>query len=679
MMTSAERSACDRWFEDALTHCPPCSMRVDGRPLAELIGSWKRTHSAATDADGVRRDTLTLTDPASGLECRLEFLRRPGSPAVEWVTVLTNRGSQRSPLLENLRSLDLSLVNPPQTPAHLVYSQGTRAKIDDFALHRREINFSNPIELESTGSRGHLPFMTLDLGERGITAALGWVGHWCAKATRTREGVNSFEMGLLKARLRLEPGEEIRLPRVLLLFWEKDWRRGGNLLRRHLVTHDLPRSDDGQVIPPPICCATWGGMKTKNHLSLIRTIQEQRLDFDVYWMDAGWYGPDHETEEFQSIQTEDWAYHRGNYRVNRMVHPDGLSPITGAVHRAGMKALLWFSPYSAMSDLPIVAAHPDWIIARWDSSKGIGHHRKPATVCHLDIGNPECRAFLLERMSALLTEHGVDWFRDDSSLPLPRGDAEPADRQGLAEIRVVHGFYAFWDELRRRHPGLMIDNCGGGATRIDLETIVRSQVLWRSDYNPDAAAMIGATVSTDDYPIGLQVGTHGLSHWAPHIGGGGPVRPGDTYSFRSSWCGGVPFCLFRGYGFDEAPTAPAADYPFDWHRRMIADYRRVRKYYLGDFYPLTDCSVSDKEWFACQLHREDLDEGVVVALRRSQSPFAVADFRLSGLDPDGRYAVEDLDGGPSQEVTGRFLQESGLPVAIAQRPGSAVRLYRRLP
>lgn len=670
MMTSNERSACDRWLEDALVNQPPCSMRVDGRPLAELIGSWKRTHSAATDADGVRRDTLTLTDPASGLECRLEFLRRPDSPAVEWVTVLTQRGSQRSPMLENLRSLDVSMANPPQTPTHLVHSQGTHAKVDDFALHRREFNFSNPIELDSTGSRGHLPFMTLDLGDRGVTAGLGWIGRWCAKASRTKDGTTSFEMGLATAHLRLEPGEEIRLPRVLLLFWEKDWRRGGNLLRRHLVAHYLPRGADGQVIPPPICCSTWGGMKTANHLALIRTIQEQRLDFDVYWMDAGWYGRDHETEEFQNFHTEDWAYHIGHWRVNRCVHPDGLAPIVAAASESRMKVLLWFCPYMVEESAPVLREHPEWVLRPWAWGKGgIGMNKKEVNLCSMNIGMPECRRFLVDQISALIVEHKVEWFRDDGGLPLPKEDQDAADRQGIGEIRCVQGFYAFWDELLKRHPGLMIDNCGGGGTRIDLETIRRSQVLHRTDYNCHPQAD----------PIGMQVGTYGLSHWVPHVGGGAPARPGDTYNFRSAWCGGIPFSLFHACGFGEAPIAPAADYPIDWHRRMIEDYRQARKYYLGDFYPLTDCSVSDKEWFAYQMHRADLDEGVVVALRRSQSPFAVADFRLLGLDPDGRYAVENLDGGPSQEVTGRFLQESGLPVAIAQRPGSAVRLYRRLP
>ncbi|MBM4095074.1 MAG: hypothetical protein FJ276_37545, partial [Planctomycetes bacterium] len=39
----------------------------------------------------------------------------------------------------------------------------------------------------------------------------------------------------------------------------------------------------------------------------------------------------------------------------------------------------------------------------------------------------------------------------------------------------------FWDGLLQRHPHLLIDNCAEGARKIDLETIRRSIVLWRSD------------------------------------------------------------------------------------------------------------------------------------------------------------------------------------------------------
>jgi alpha-galactosidase len=654
-------------MEEVLTDRPPCSMRVDGRPLADLLPSWRRAHQTATDADGVRHDTLTLTDPASGLECRLEFVRRPDSPSVEWVTVLTQRGSQRSPLLEHLRSLDITLPCPIKTAAHLVSSLGVGGRINDFAMERREIMFWSPVAYDAWGSCGRLPFMTLDLGDHGITAALGWVGRWSSRASRAKDdGRASFEMGLTTAHLRLEPGEEIRLPRVLLLFWQQDWHRGGNLLRRYLVAHKLPRGADGQVVEPPISCTTWGGMKTRNHLALIKAIQEHDLKFDVYWMDAGWYGPDHETEQFQNFYTEDWAYHLGIWRVNRCVHPDGLTPIADAANQVGMKLLLWFSPYNARRDSELVRNHPEWVVTPY-GDKGIGLNSTPANMCKIDLGRDEVRDHLVNQISSLIDEHHVQWFRDDSGMPLPAPESEPPDRQGMGEIRTVHNFYAFWDELRRRHPGLMIDNCGGG-TRICLETVSRGLVLHRSDYNchPDAD------------PIGMQVGTYGLSHFVPLVGGGAPARPGDTYNFRSAWCGGLPFSLFHVCGFGEAPIAPAADYPIDWHRQMIEDYRKVRKYYIGDFHPLSGDSTSDRDWFAYQMHRYDLDEGVVVALRRPRSDFTTADFRLSGLDPTARYEVRDLDGGPSEQADGATLMNAGLRVTINSRPDSIVRIYRRL-
>ncbi len=666
--THAEITRRDTWMAEVLAGRPPCSLRVDGSPLSERLATWQRSHRAATEADGTRRDTLTLADPASGLECRLEFRRWPGSPAVEWETVLTQRGSQPSPILEDLRSLDLTLPSPPQTPVHLVSSLGTRGLIDDFALQRQELTYwQNPTVLDSWGSRGHLPFMTLDLGDHGITAALGWIGHWNAKAGRSKDGPASLDLGLATAHLRLQPGEEIRLPRVLLLFWQQDWRRGGNLLRRHLVEHHLPRTADGQVVEAPICCSTWGGMKTANHLALIRLMQKEKLGFDLYWMDAGWYGPEHETEEFQNFHTEDWAYHVGIWRVNRRVHPDGLAPIVAAAGQAGMQVLLWFSPYTAHQDAEIVRQHPEWVTKRW-GDKGIGLNPTPARMCSLDLSRDEVRAYLVDQISDLITEHRVQWLRDDGGLPMPPPERDPPERQGMGEIRCVRNFYAFWDELQRRHPGLMIDNCGGGGTRIDLETIGRSLVLHRTDYNchPQADA------------IGMQVGTHGLSHWVPLIGGGAPARPGDTYNFRSAWCGGIPFGLFHPCGFGEAPITPAADHPISWHRRMIDDYRAVRKYLIGDFFALAGGSISDREWSANQFHRADLDAGVVVALRRPNSPFTTADFRLSGLDPHARYEVRDLDGGPVEQTSGAALMDPGLRVAIDRLPGSAVRIYHRL-
>lgn len=670
MAQTEELALADAWRRSCLDDGEggwPFSFLYDGKPSGELLAQWEVTKESVAGTDGTTLTKVTYRDPVSGLECVLEMTAFTGSPALEWIVRFRNTGAGDTAIISDIRAMDVSRACPARTSSNLYYSKGTHGGIDDFALMHSEItHWRPPIDLDSWGSRGLLPFFNVELGEEGVIGAIGWTGHWRASFSRDQDGVVRVAAGMARTHFRLHPGEEVTSPRVLLVFWKGDRIRGHNLLRRHMVARHLPRAA-GQLVEPPVCCATWGGMKTKNHLSLIDLIRKSKLPFDVYWMDAGWYGPDHETEEFQNFNTEDWAYHRGHWRVNRMVHPDGLTPIASVASEAGIKVLLWFSPYTAEESVPLVTEHPEWTMGPWRAEKGIGLNRTPATFYSLNIGIPELRRDLADRMSALIAEHKVEWFRDDGGLPLPKEEDEAADRQGMGEIRAVQGFYAFWDELLRRHPGLMIDNCGGGGSRIDLETMGRSLVLWRTDFNchPEAD------------PIGMQVGTHGLSHWAPLVGGGAPTRPGDTYNFRSSWCGGIPFSLFHAGGFGSALTAPAPDYPIDWHRRMIVDYQRVRKCYTGDFYALTGCSTSDKEWFAYQMDRPDLGEGVVVVLRRPKSPFTTAELCLSGLTPAGRYVVEDLDGGPEQKATGRRLMGKGLRVVIKERPGSVVKIYRR--
>jgi len=86
-------------------------------------------------------------------------------------------------------------------------------------------------------------------------------------------------------------------------------------------------------------------------------------------------------------------------------------------------------------------------------------------------------------LSNRIREFGMDVYRNDFNIdPLDFWrSADAPDRQGITEIRYVEGHYALWDELRARHPGLWIDNCASGGRRIDLETLMRSVPLWRSD------------------------------------------------------------------------------------------------------------------------------------------------------------------------------------------------------
>jgi hypothetical protein len=212
----------------------------------------------------------------------------------------------------------------------------------------------------------------------------------------------------------------------------------------------------------------------------------------------------------------------------------------------------------------------------------------------------------------------------------------------------------------------LIDNCGGGGTRIDLETVARSYVFHRSDY---------ACYPTAD-PIGSQVGNHGLGHFIPLPCGGVYPQTGsseDTYAFRSSLNGGKSFSF--GLKFDADGRARIRElegYPFDWHRRMLEEFQTVKPYLWGDFYPLTECDTATDSVLAYQLDRPDLASGVIFAFRRQDCE--TASFRVTPeLEQGARYVFEDIEGGTRATVTGGEAFE----IAIADKRGSRLILYRK--
>jgi alpha-galactosidase len=112
---------------------------------------------------------------------------------------------------------------------------------------------------------------------------------------------------------------------------------------------------------------------------------------------------------------------------------------------------------------------------------------------------------------------------------------------------------------------------------------------------------------------------------------------------------------------------------------MIAEFRRVEPYLLGDFWPLTAWSLDRTTWIAWQFDRPEIGEGFVQAFRRPESPFESARLHLRGLDPDAKYAVTDLDSNQPREMTGRELMDTGLLVTLPNKPAASVIIYHKAP
>lgn len=638
---------------------PPVAFRLGDQTQAECLGRARRTHSVRPDPAGTVHD-LTYEDPATGLTCRIELLEFHDFPAVEWVAYFTQAGKAPLPVLTEVAALDFTWRC--EGDAFLYRAPGADETPYDFQFQRvplQTIRAQRASVALSAGDQGRssvdwLPFFNLHSGDDGLIVALGWTGQWYAQIDRDGPQAR-LRAGMEGLYLALQPGETIRTPRVLLLYWRGQVIDGQNQLRRLLLRYHTPQIA-GRPVEVPSCYGAWGGSPTPVHLRQIELIQEKQLPYDCYWIDAGWYGTS--DKPCPNVFQGEW-WKTGDWRVNRNYHPDGLQPLSEKAHAAGLQFLLWVEPERALHGAPVTLEHPEWFLQRHP-----GQPRQEGENLLLNLGHPQARQWAIELISGLIRDNGLDWYRQDFNIaPLEFWRAADApDRQGLTEIRYIEGLYAFWDELLRRHPGLRIDNCASGGRRLDLETLSRSVPLWRNDYNcfPHLDPEI------------VQVHGFGLTHWLPlHATSPFNNVPGDTYRFRSVIAPGVVFSLDEGGNvrYDEQT------YPWDWHRKMLADVRRARPFWYGDLYPLTSCSPAPDAWIALQLHRPDLNAGLILAFRRAASPITAANFRLGGILPASDYVFEDADSGATWTVSGEKLATSGLPFRIDTPRSSRLVFY----
>jgi alpha-galactosidase len=615
----------------------PFSFVYDGRSSSDFLPEWKRQQRGVSEPDNnTEHNEVVYVDTKTGLSVKAEIIIYHEFSAVEWVLFFTNTGSSDTPIIENIQVLDTTLNCDVNDECVLHYANGAAIGKSGFAPKKDNLTPKITLRYKPGGGKSSgdiLPFFNVDRGHNGIIYAIGWTGEWAAKFSRNEKGLLQIQAGMDLTHLKLHPGETIRTPRILQLNWQQSRIEGHNMLRRLILAHYRPIQGGKPIEIPRLLFNSWGADSLSTHFKNIREIKEFNLPFEYYWIDAQWHG-----------SGKDWAKNVGNWNHCKDNYPVGLRPISDLLHKDGRKFLLWFEPERVAKDTPWYKDHQNFLL-----------HRSPDQPDNLlfNLGDPNALKFLIDYISNKITEYGIDCYRQDFNFP-PLGywrDNDAPDRQGITEIRHIEGLYAFWDELLRRHPNLIIDNCASGGMRIDLETICRATCFWRSD-------------SGFFSPIETQCQSYGLNLWVPLQGAGQPNRAmcEDNYAWRSMMTPAINI---------------AADLSGDLSniKKNFAQYLSIHKYFYGDYYPLAEYSEAEDAWMAYQLNRPDMDEGVLVVLKRPKSFCTDAAFPLSGLKDQANYKVTNLDTHQSWILPGRQLRTQGVVVELLNKPDSALFVY----
>ena len=612
-----------------LNTCWP-AFDYDGKP-AQTDGSYSRVivTGSQTETANYTAESRTMTTADGKLQIRLDCKNYKKFPAEEYAVRLINlSNTEPTGVITNFRSLALSL-NKPESIKTVVLNvlRGSTCKATDFIPESFTIEDGKERVLTTAcgrSSNDYVPFLELNLDDKnGYLFAIGWSGSWKARFANTGKAVD-VEIGMERTNFRLMPGETIRQPSVLVFARKNQTRREfKTLLHRFMLDNKVPRDSKGQVIPPILAVASGGGNKTPQMMTdILRYCVENKMPFDTYWVDAGWCGAPHEDELYSNCGSNWWKY-VGDWRVNTTTHPTGdLLPIANAVHKAGLKFLLWFEPERMTDFAPILKTHPEY------------RHGQL-----VDFGNPEALKWIQDTIYEIIAKHRIDVYRQDFNMdpgPVWR-KLDAANRVGIAEAKHISGMYRFLDDMRARFPDILQENCASGGRRIDLEMITRAHTYCRSDY------YVGRKPGDTAFILG-QNATLNLMPYLPFQGCEFNCVPvGDDYAAFSIISSGTVITPsdFNGGIIRRKITADETA----WFKKVFDIAVRMRPFYMGDFYQLTDeTGAGNDVWCAWQCDRPDLKAGFAIFFRRGAAADESRTFKLGGIEPNAMYQIECYGG-----------------------------------
>lgn len=629
----------------------PVSFVFDGNPITGIPAAWRPTSSRRRIDANMSETVHEGGEAASGLTLRVECTEYLDYPVVEWVARFTNTGRGPTPIISDILALDARFEGAAPV---LHYSNGDFCSAEGYAALETPLGAGQSLTFAPSGGRPcdrAFTYCRLVSPNGGVSLAIGWPAQWSATFAGLAGGVH-VKAGQEKTRLRLMPGETIRTPRITVMFWTGDARRGANLWRRWYRAHVLPRSNGRPLGPRLAAHGTDEGSEftaatEDNQRRYIEKWAARGLPFDVWWIDAGWYpcyDKDHQRQ---------WPI-TGTWTPDPERFPNGLKPVSDCAARHGADLLIWFEPERVRPGTQLDCDHPEWLLKVEDKDNRL-----------LNLGNPDARRWLTNHVCRLIQENGIRIYRQDHNFEPLRywRENEPPDRQGINENLHVQGYLQFWDDLLARNPGLWIDSCASGGRRNDLETMRRSVPLHYTDFG------------YGNHPVKLSF-HHVLFEWLPYFkevtlswdleGQAKHDHREDSFSYH---CGLGPMIM-------PCLDIRRDDYDYDLIRKMLGIWRRAAELMLnGDYYPLTPIHRTPEKWVARQFDCPEEGRGFIQAIRLPACLDEMLVVHPQALRADTVYLLENPETGERRERAGRALREDGFTFALPRRQG-AVWFYQ---
>jgi alpha-galactosidase len=400
-------------------------------------------------------------DPVAALELELTVEMLP-SGVVRLQAAITNAGTTDY----TVDAVRLGLPVPERAEVvHDLAGRWAKERVPqtrDFTVgtHLRESRHGRPgadAALVTIAGTSDLGF---DRGEAwGVHVAFSGNHAVCAERAFTGERLLSGGELLLPGEIVLAPGEAYESPG---LYASYGIGHDGLAARFHELLRARPHHPRS---PRPVVMNVWEAVYFDHDLARITELVDLAAAVGVerFVLDDGWFAA--RRDDTSSL---------GDWVLSEAWSDGRFAELVAHVRERGMQFGLWFEPEMVNQDSDLARAHPEWIMQPSGRMPPEARHQQV-----LDLTHPGAYAQVRDQIIALVREYAIDFVKWDHNRDLI--EAGSTRTGGPAVHEQTLALYRMLDEIRAARPGIEIESCASGGSRIDLAILDRTDRVWASD------------------------------------------------------------------------------------------------------------------------------------------------------------------------------------------------------
>ncbi|SHE25288.1 alpha-galactosidase [Actinomyces glycerinitolerans] len=459
------------------------------------------SREAAGDTPGAGREhvkarTLEIVqqDPLSGAVVTTTFTRYDSLAAWRVSTKIRNDGD-RPISLQMISSIALDGLTGFLGPAHTteVWTarsewcgesrwaatplQGTASLVDIHShLHGQSHRGTYALQGSSTWSSGdYVPVAALTNTDtrRSVVWQLEVNGPWRWEInpqleradwiTLVLQGPDDLHHSWMKV---LAAGEEFETIPVSLAFSDDGLDAAVGELTRHRRASHLPTSADihRPLVFNDYMNALMGDPTTDKLLPLVDAAANAGAQY--FCIDAGWYDDD----GYWWDSVGEW------FPSTKRFGKEGLTGVLDYIRGQGLKPGLWIEPEVIGVRSALARTLPEDAFMHRGGRRIVEHGR------HLiDFRSKNAQDHLARTFDRLINDYGVSYFKWDYNVTPGSGPDTKSSSPGEALLDHARAHLAWFEELRREHPGVIFEACSSGAQRMDQAILARYDLQSTSD------------------------------------------------------------------------------------------------------------------------------------------------------------------------------------------------------